>query len=745
MAPKQFQFGPFVLDSSDRVLLRDGKPVQLAPKAVETLAYFVENPSRLISRDELLKAIWPDTFVEDGSISVNISLIRRALGEMVDGEPYIDTVPRKGYRFRSEVRRVEFGDSQMVSGNGHITDGAAILRAASGPEPEMSFVATHTAKTGHAGNTARLLSNQKLRAWVLGVAVAGALALAGWRFAIAFRQAPDSPAFASMQISRLTWLGKVSNAVITPDGQYVVYVVAEPTGQSLWIRQVAAPAALQIAPSQRLVYKQLAIAPDGNHIYFTSDDDNGVTVLKRMPLFGGQPERVLAGVTGPVSFSPDGRQIAFLRIEPSSWEAALLVANSDGSGLRYIARRKRPKYFSPWGLAWLPDGKSVVCFAGDAADYDEHAFHILQVRVNDGRERIVTSRSWAWAGSISSSSDSRSLIVTAGEQSQDTQQIWRVSLPDGRVSRVTNDLSDYVQLSSSRDANVLAAVQINRTADLWVSPSADVSEAATPVTSGGVPGLADLNWTPANQIIYSARTGDFLGTFLLQKDLTPKQLNPAPKNESEIAATPDGRFLVYQSRGKIWRMNQDGTNPVQLTFGAHDVHPEPSPDGQSVLYASFLNWSPSIGGKPTLWSVSINGGQPKQLSTISTSMPHYSPDGKWIAAAYFPGIDPRFSEEQMVVFQSNGGQPVRTFAGLPTPSNTVRWAPNSAALDFVVTKDGVGNIWRQPINGGKRVQLTHFTSELLFDFAWSSGGKQLATARGKSLSDIILIQNWRRR
>ena len=112
-------------------------------------------------------------------------------------------------------------------------------------------------------------------------------------------------------------------------------------------------------------------------------------------------------------------------------------------------------------------------------------------------------------------------------------------------------------------------------------------------------------------------------------------------------------------------MDQDGTNLVQLTFGAHDVHPNPSPDGKSVIYASFVNWSPSIGGEPTLWSVPLKGGRPKQLTTISTSLPHYSPDGKWIAATYFPGIDPRFSEKQIAVFHADGGRPVKIFAGLP--------------------------------------------------------------------------------
>ena len=101
--PSSYSFGPFELDPVQRLLLRRGKPVPLAPKAVETLLFLVENNGRLVDKEELMKRIWPDTFVEEGNITTNIHLLRKVLGKGAKGQEYIETIPRRGYRFVAEV------------------------------------------------------------------------------------------------------------------------------------------------------------------------------------------------------------------------------------------------------------------------------------------------------------------------------------------------------------------------------------------------------------------------------------------------------------------------------------------------------------------------------------------------------------------------------------------------------------------------------------------------------------------
>jgi DNA-binding winged helix-turn-helix (wHTH) protein/Tfp pilus assembly protein PilF len=102
--PPFYEFGPFSVDPGKRLLLRDGQPVPLAPKVLETLLALIENRERVLSKDELLKQVWGDTIVEEGGLTRNISVLRKALGEKPEDHQYIVTVPARGYRFVAEVR-----------------------------------------------------------------------------------------------------------------------------------------------------------------------------------------------------------------------------------------------------------------------------------------------------------------------------------------------------------------------------------------------------------------------------------------------------------------------------------------------------------------------------------------------------------------------------------------------------------------------------------------------------------------
>src|SRR6185436_16131245 len=101
-----YEFGPFRLDPEKPCLWRDGEPVSLTPKAVETLLVLVRQNGKLVEREQLMNAIWPDTFVEDTNLNFNVSMLRKALGTDAEGEQYIKTVPRHGYRFSADVREV---------------------------------------------------------------------------------------------------------------------------------------------------------------------------------------------------------------------------------------------------------------------------------------------------------------------------------------------------------------------------------------------------------------------------------------------------------------------------------------------------------------------------------------------------------------------------------------------------------------------------------------------------------------
>lgn len=109
-----YEFGPFRLNVSERLLMKNEQPVSLPPKAFEMLIVLIQKPGRLVEKDELLKEVWPDSFVEESSLSRNIYLLRKALDESPDESAYIETVPRHGYRFIADVNEVVNGDAAPV-------------------------------------------------------------------------------------------------------------------------------------------------------------------------------------------------------------------------------------------------------------------------------------------------------------------------------------------------------------------------------------------------------------------------------------------------------------------------------------------------------------------------------------------------------------------------------------------------------------------------------------------------------
>src|SRR6266487_198635 len=114
-AQLSLEFGPFRLNLSERLLARNGKTVRLAPKLFETLVILVENSGRILEKDDLMKRLWPDSFVEESSLAQNIFQLRKAQKEGRSGFRYIETVPKRGYRFSADVREIVHSDDEADS------------------------------------------------------------------------------------------------------------------------------------------------------------------------------------------------------------------------------------------------------------------------------------------------------------------------------------------------------------------------------------------------------------------------------------------------------------------------------------------------------------------------------------------------------------------------------------------------------------------------------------------------------
>src|SRR5262245_2632254 len=103
--PKQiYEFGPYRLDAAERLLMHEGEAIQLQPKVFDLLLALVERHGRLLEKDELMKLVWPDAIVEEANLANNISILRKTLSE--NGQQFIETVPKRGYRFVAMVKEV---------------------------------------------------------------------------------------------------------------------------------------------------------------------------------------------------------------------------------------------------------------------------------------------------------------------------------------------------------------------------------------------------------------------------------------------------------------------------------------------------------------------------------------------------------------------------------------------------------------------------------------------------------------
>jgi Tol biopolymer transport system component len=572
----------------------------------------------------------------------------------------------------------------------------------------------------------------------------GLVFLAGIAWGVYRYLVPKPAPFQQIEITQLTNNGKVKTAAISQDGRYVAYVVDEGTGnpflgppggkESVWVRQVIGGNDIQVSSATDVVYKQLTFSHDGDFLYaIRSEQQNPTGLLYKRPVLGGTEKRLIADLDDEVTFSPDGKELAFLRFSKAG-HSNLVVANEEGSGEKILAECKSPPFFCVNAIAWSPSGKTIAtnAFWGESGT---GRMSPVEFSVLGGSEHPLANKRWAWLGNLAWLSDGRGLIVNAMELNSTRQQIEFLSYTDGQLRRITTDTNDYRDVSLAADSRTIATVQQKLSFDSWVTSVGDAAS-AKPVTSGGNSG--EDTWSPNGKIVFQKLMGrGEMNIWVMESDGSNARQLTANAGRVNILprASPDGRYILFVSErtggaAHLWRMEIDGNNPKQLTNSSDDYlwyGFDCTPDGKWVVFTR-------TGEGGGLWKVSMEGGELTRLNTSGVAYyPAVSRNGKMLAYSYKDGAN-----SGIEVMTLDGSTPAKRFN---IAMGTIRWTPDDRSLLFVKNEGGVSNIWSQPISGEPPKQITHFNSLLIANFDLSRDGNKFVMSRGTANRDVVLIRD----
>jgi Tol biopolymer transport system component len=545
----------------------------------------------------------------------------------------------------------------------------------------------------------------------------------------------------NLRFERLHLSGDITEIVISPDGKYVAYSVVETGKHSIYVRELATASDLRITSASESSYSGLSFSPDGTFVYYLQNQAETGTLYRVSKLGGGQ-RAILENVNTAVTFSPDGSRMAFVRSNNAVDPADLVIAPAEGGSSLVLVRRKAAdnRFFSSDmrgpGPAWSPDGKSIVCVThgGQGAKLTEVSLEVIDIE--SGSARPMKTGPWHHVSRINWLGDGSGIMVAATETAEGTGQLYLAG--DGATRQITNDPNNYTLVSGARDSSVFVTRNIERSSSLW-----HVSLTESTATTMNVEqnkGLSEIKRGPEGKLVYSIFDGKNINLWL--QDGSGRRQLTFEANNSKPTMSPDGRYIVFCSTRagtmNIWRMNSDGTQPLQLTTGTYQDLPSVTADSKWVIYRT---------GK-SIRKVSIDGGPPQVLLSREVQGPSLSPDGRLLA--FFVNDQPDSQAWQVEIYDLNSRSIVKRFA-LPdstgpfngmslTPDNRLRWTPDGKGLAYVSSSSGASNIWIQPLDGGPLRKLTDFKDAEIASFDWSDDGRQIVLVRDMRAYVPVLVR-----
>ena len=553
-----YHFGPFALDPNKRALFRHSKPVALTPKAFDVLLYLAQNPNRVISKEELLKAVWAGSFVEEGNLTQNVFLLRKVLAEESGESGLIVTVPRVGYQFAAEVATV--ADTSLVPagppGN-LVLEGVQSTTHIVIEEEIESDAGTSVLPSSRLKALPAPPSSAKRRWYIVALAV---VVLAA---AVVFR--PTLPPPTVTRIRQLTHLGTlVHNTKLLTDGPRIYFRAWD--GKDRALRYVS-PDGGEVfsveSPFPQMDVNDLS--PSGSEFLVvnladrrrTSYSDDDLPSVWRIAVSSGSPRPVGDLRARESSWSPDGRTIA------CAMGSDIYLVDPDGSNARKLASLPG----DPFYLLWSPDSRRLRF---SVADPHRNAAILWQA---DLASKVVAP---VLPDSINSTE-----VLPGG---------WT---PDGR----------YFFFTAQGDGirNVWA---IRETKDLIHR----INPKPVPITAGPLTFYLPVPSKDSKSVFV---VGEQLRGELVRYDATARQFVPYAKGISgdQVAFSRDGQWMVYVDfpSSVLVRSRLDGSERRQLTFPPmRALNPQWSPDGTQIAFQA----SAQTGAHPKIYLISSSGGPP---------------------------------------------------------------------------------------------------------------------------------------
>jgi len=634
------------------------------------------------------------------------------------------------YQVAAELR-ADLKRLQRESDSGRVPAAASSARRAAVDATPVSADEPRTTPKSSGSVLVEAARKNKVGA-MLTLTIAAAFALAAAFGIYSFVKAEHHVPFQHFSIENLTNNGHVSLAALSPDGKYLLHVRDEGGLQSLWLRHIPTGSNTQVVPPSATRYAGLTFSPDANYIYCVRRDESEHTIasLYSAPMLGGTPRLLARDVDSPITFSPDGKQFAYLREHHDTPNFDLFLVNSDGTPNRTVFSNTMVATDSVVPV-WLPSGKTIVIPIVQTTQDSLGGLMAVDVATGNRQEVALNPSRVYYEPVWLPGTDGLVVSTNSVERGLQQRQLGFVSYPKGEFRALTTDTNEYYYPSVSTDGTSIVAEESHFFYELSVAPASKPDELQQVPLMSHQP-IANWNWMPDGKLVVpqggqiravSPTGGE---TVVLSDDkLIPDQ---------SVAC---GKYIVFRAIPRsggasvnLWRTESTGTSEKQLTFGRNDRNPQCSTDGKLVYYIAQVE-------NQALKRIPVEGGTPETVVDDPFSGYTLSRDGQFAA-----NLDIRELDHKLVLNVVNISDKKTTYQNIDSrASDPIRFTPDGKGLVYKVREKGVDNLWLQPLDGSAYQQLTHFTGERIVRFAFSADGMRIAIERGHTESDAVLLRD----